>query len=464
LTGAGQDRVVQFHLEGPGIQYGPVRALAREMKAPVEPRQQKSPYGPAIHTVHAAAFDFTATPSRLIRGVVRDKKTGRPVAGVEISSGGTTDQTRSDRDGRYELHGYGKSTEGYSVIFWADNQLYFSRGVHFPDTPGLEPVLGDVELISGIVASGKVTHKVTGKPLAEVRVHYNPLYPNPFVRRFGPNGAVMSPCSFTRTRPDGSFRLVVLPGPGVLGFEANSSAEIFMPALVTTQQLKEFFKDNEFHGDENTLQIQASVNGFGAFGQAGYNELVLINPAEKDETLTRDVVLQPARRVRGRIVGPDGKPLNGVTAYRLAPGVLSQPLPDDTFTVEGLDPRRTRQLVFHDKENKYGAFVTLKGRTEDPLTVRLEPCGSVVGRLLDQDGQPAAGATVRLDLESLYEFGPRVKTDRAGRFRIDGLVPGQKCQARLGAERNFGQYLGVAFAVKPGEIKDLGDVRVKPPQ
>jgi hypothetical protein len=465
LSGVGRDRVVQFQLRGPGIQYGPVRALTRDLKAPVEPRPLQYPEGgPNIATVHGATFVFAANPSRPLRGVVRDKNTGKPVAGVRISAFGTTDATRSDRDGRYELRGLGKNAEGYSVSFDLAGQLYFSRSVTFPDTPGLGTLAGDIEMVGGILARGRVTHRVTGKPITGVRVHYNPLLPNPFVRRFGPDGAGTSPCSWTGSGPDGSYRLVVLPGPGVLGFTAPFSGETFMPALLTARDLKDFFKDNVNRGNEDTLLIQAGVNSMNAIGQEGFNHLLLINPGGAEETLTRDVTLQPARPLRGKVVGPDGQALAGVRASKLAPGVLSQILPDATFTVEGLNPRRPRHLLFIDKDRKHGAFVTIKGEVQEPLTVRLEPCGSVAGRLVDEDGQPAAGVVVRLDTEDIHDTGPEaVKTDAAGGFQIAGLVPGQKYQARRGPGP-FGQYLFSAFAVKPGQSRELGVCRLKPKQ
>jgi RNA polymerase sigma factor (sigma-70 family) len=462
LSGVGRERVVQFQLRGPGIQYGPVRALTRELKAPVEPRPLQYPEGgPNIATVYGATFVFAAAPSRPLRGVVRDKSTGKPVAGVQISAFGTTDSTRSDRDGRYELWGVGKNTGGYSVSFDPAGQLYFSRSVLFPDSPGLGAIDGDLEMVGGILARGRVTHRVTGKPIAGARVHYNPLLPNPFVRRFGPNGAGTSPCSWTETGPDGSYHLVVLPGPGVLGFAAYTPGETFMPALVTARDLKDFFKDNVNRGNEDLLRIQAGVNSMTAIGQEGFNQLLLINPGETDETLTRDVALQPARPLRGKVVGPDGQGVAGVRAYKLAPGILSQPLAGDTFTVEGLNPRRPRHLLFFDKERKHGAFVTIKGEVREPLTVRLEPCGSAAGRLVDEDGQPAAGVVVRLDTEDIHDTGPEtVKTDAAGRFQFAGLVPGQPYQARRGPGP-FGQYLFSPFAVKPGQSRELGVCRLK---
>ncbi len=459
VTGVGRDRVIKFHLEGPGIQFGEVRALVREMVAPVQPRPLE--YGPVITKVYGATFDHAALPSRLIRGVVRDKKTGLPIAGVGIRADGTTFQMHSDSEGRYQLLGCPKNAKGYPVSFTPLGLLYFSNSVTFPDRPGLDPIQGDIELIGGILAKGRVTNAATGKLIAGARVAYNPLYPNPNVRVFGSNGSGAHPCSWAEIGTDGSYSLVVLPGPGALGFYANSSTEVFMPALVTTQELKDFFKDNEDHGDESRLRIQVGVNGFNFSVQEQFNQLLLINPSEKDESLTRDMALRPARPLRGRVVGSDGKPLAGVTAYRLAPQVISQPLKDDSFTVRGLNPRRTHQLVFVDKLRKQAAFVSVSGETKEPLIVRLENCGSAVGRLLDAEGQPVANAIVRLDTDEVSDSAPaRVKTDSAGRFRFNGIVPGQKHQARLGLPY-AGQYLFKPFTLAAGENKDLGDVIVK---
>ncbi|HKB37853.1 MAG TPA: carboxypeptidase-like regulatory domain-containing protein, partial [Gemmataceae bacterium] len=462
LKGVGRDRVVQFQLEGPGIEYGPVRVLVREMKDPVEPKRKGRFEGPVIHKVYGATFDHVALPSRLIRGVVRDKKTGKPVAGVQVLSGRF--RVVTDAEGRYEIRGLAKSTDGYSVTASPAGKPYFSLGVQVADTPGLDPVQADIDLVTGIIVRGKVTHAATGKPVARAGVHYNPLYPNPAVRLFGPNGAGTSPCSWTLTGPDGSYSLVILPGPGVLGFIDNERKESFMTAHITRQDLKDFFKDNEDHGNEDALRVQAGVNSWTVVGQSQFQRLLLINPGSKTGPITQDVALRPALAVHGKVVGPDGKPLTGVVAHGLMPEwpYASEPLKDDTFSVRNFNPRRPRNLVFTHAARKLGAFVTVAGESKEPLVVKLEPFGSVSGRILDEDGKPSVGMTVRLDCEHVeYMSGPRVKTDRDGRFRIDGLVPGQTYQARLSLPP-FGRYLGAPFRVKPGENKDLGETKLAP--
>ena len=172
-----------------------------------------------------------------------------------------------------------------------------------------------------------------------VRVAYDPLYPNPNVKMLGSRGNGASPCSRTTTAPDGTYKLVVLRARR-LGFNAPCLKEVFTPALVATQELREFFKDNEYHGNEDTLRTQGSVDGFGLVAQREYHELLLVRVGEHDQLVTRDVKLQQARPLHGTVVDANGKQPEMVTAYSLAPHVAAQPLKDGKFTVEGLHPGR----------------------------------------------------------------------------------------------------------------------------
>ena len=60
---------------------------------------------------------------------------------------------------------------------------------------------------------------------------------------------------------------------------------------------------------------------------------------------------------------------------------------------------------------------------------------------------------------------PDAKTDAEGRFRIEGLVPGQSYTGNaVGQEaekRGFGVVID-RIVLKPGETRDLGDVRARP--
>ena len=53
------------------------------------------------------------------------------------------------------------------------------------------------------------------------------------------------------------------------------------------------------------------------------------------------------------------------------------------------------------------------------------------------------------------------KTDKEGRFKIDGLVPGMNYNVVSVSASEIRGYVVRLVSVKSGETKDLGDVRLK---
>ena len=92
LTGIGRDRIVNIAVEGPTIQSATITAMTRNAAAVSTP---KDAFG--AKTVYGATFDHLIPPGRALTGVVRDKRTGRPLAGVSV--GGHRDE-RPDDDRR----------------------------------------------------------------------------------------------------------------------------------------------------------------------------------------------------------------------------------------------------------------------------------------------------------------------------------------------------------------------------
>jgi hypothetical protein len=191
--------------------------------------------------------------------------------------------------------------------------------------------------------------------------------------------------------------------------------------------------------------------------QENYHALVLLEPGEQDKALTRDVALERAVERKGRIVNPDGQPLTGVTVWGLLPRSSEDTLTGDTFTVRGINPKAPRTLAFLQRDKKLGFFLTeMPDEKVGPLTVTLQPCGSVSGRIVDRDGQPLAG--FRLDVSSKSFWGVRVEatTDKDGRFRAGGLVPGAEYTVWLPRQRGI---LRDSPAIEGGKDKDLGDIK-----
>jgi RNA polymerase sigma factor (sigma-70 family) len=447
LTGAGRKRVVHLYLEGPDIASVELDVMTCAAKKVVGPRRQ----------LFGASFDYVAVASRTIRGVVRDKDTGKPLAGMSVRVWTNPRcQALTDKLGRYELRGVAKAASYWLAVSPADG-LYFQRQAGVADTLGLGTISSDIDMVRGLTVRGKVADK-EGKPVARARVEYYPLYPNPHVNGKLPGRWV--PRAVAHTSPDGSYVLTVLPGPGVIGV-IGPRPEAYMHAWVTLLERKNFFKGtivNPPH--ESILHQDGGDNLRGAISQDRFNALVLLNPGEKEPALIKDVTLEPGRTVKGRVVGPDGRPVTGVTVFGLVNRLGKETLIGAEFTVRH-NPRLTsRPLVFFHKERNLGFFLKGLRSAETPLTVRLEPCGSVSGRVVDQDGQPVAGLRVRvvgLGLNSLAQ-SQVVVTDRKGRFRAEGLVPGQPYLLMRG--RLFAG-LGSGVSVESGKNKDMGDVKAR---
>jgi hypothetical protein len=142
LVGAGRERIVGFHLEGPAIASVYLHVMTRVAKTDAGGSPQRGWW-----TFYGASSDYVAIASRPIRGVVRDKETGKPLAGVTVAHyHGQGPEAITDREGRYELLGLVKAAQ-YSLTVKPADGLYFQRRVRFQDTPGLGPLAGDIELV-----------------------------------------------------------------------------------------------------------------------------------------------------------------------------------------------------------------------------------------------------------------------------------------------------------------------------
>jgi hypothetical protein len=137
----------------------------------------------------------------------------------------------------------------------------------------------------------------------------------------------------------------------------------------------------------------------------------------------------------------------------------SEVLESESFTVMGLNPRRSRELYFHHERLGLGKFLTLQGHETGQRTVQLVPCGVVSGRIVEASNKPVPNVQVQLSwlTEGYCQTVARTTTDADGRFCMDGLVPGVKCKFVLVDSRRLRTSVD-AVEVKSGESKDLGEL------
>jgi RNA polymerase sigma factor (sigma-70 family) len=429
LAGIGRERVVGVQISGPKVRSHFVMLVTRAV-----PKFQvyDNPSTDSQFTVYGTVFQHFAAPAQPMVGTVRDKDTGKPLAGVKIDAE-TLFPVATDKDGKYRFESLpnddfgSKNNFGVPVLaIPPGDQPYLVGFKEVKPGPGLEATTVNFELKRGLWAQGQVTNKLTGKPV-RAYIEYHVSADNPHrldaadLTRFPTRLVDLYP-----TRADGTFRVPVLPGPGVITARGP-------------------------HGE------------YVAAGSA------TINPDQHAQSVQCPIGLDPGRILTGTILGPDGKPLPGARVFNMKPLHFwtSQPLETASFTLTGVDPRGRRSMVFLHPEKRLAAALELQGNAQSPLTIQLKPAGTVTGRLVEEDGEPRPGVEllihfVRKENGYVAEHLPnRITTDREGRFRVEGLAPGLVYQINLAGKRPTNTLGSVAthVSIRSGEVKDQGDVK-----
>ncbi len=485
LQGFAKEQLVELRIEGPAIETRNLFVMNRAAsgdggKLLSVPRIKQLPmFGPSEQIgVLANGFDYPAPPGLTVNGTVQDAETKRPIlrAIVEIYmlAGSNLGQdtryhTVADEQGRYHFTGLRRGTGNRIRIRPPADQPYIPviKNVPLPVVKGVPGVMSiaeatvDVALDRGVWVDVTVADKHTGRPVPGGIDYF--VLPD----SVPPKGPFFQPSQFHGVysmmffRNDGTLRFVAAPRRGILAFRAYGNKYPIAREAATIRLPRDVLPAVNFH----------------AFAE--------INPKLGDDPVKVKFILGAGRIVKGKLVDPEGRPLSGGA---LASGLRSdshlepEGLETTDFTV--LDLHRPRLLCFVNAKKRAGSVV-VRGDEKGPITVKMQPWATVSGRLMDADGKPIANADLRFTQIPVREPGQPMSldtglhvvqhfagqpsldpcTDEQGRFRVDRLVPGLKYNLaliQLGAQT---QWEGLVFAnlvLKPGESKDLGDVKLQP--
>jgi RNA polymerase sigma factor (sigma-70 family) len=457
----------------------------------------------------AEEVSCTLTPARVIEGRVLYGDTGKPVANAVLGSTSapmnaaelgrvcvdrpegpvTTFEcvpvrstgVRTDAQGRFRLVNYADF-----MAFPPTGEPYLAphQRVDWPSAVVRREV--EVRLERGVLVQGSVRVAGSGRPVARAQLGYiqsgrnNPLYRRDYTDSadFAVEGSALR----HRSAADGSFQFVIPPGKGYLLARGPSADYLHV---------------------ETTLWAlgQALMNP----AYRRYPDAVVAldtNPGAGPQELT--VELRRGITVRGRLLGPDDRPIHKArlvcrwylpVEYHLfyQHGLEVR---DGRFELPGCDPKIPRPAYVYDEESSSGATVPLGGAemAGGPVTIRLQPCGSARMRFLDGNGRPLAGYRPYLELvlplldparkqpvpsnEHLALLNNRLEgflpwgkhyaqgglateaTNARGEITLPDLIPG--ASYRISSQHGW-TFTVTTFTAEAGKTLDLGDLTDKPP-
>jgi hypothetical protein len=279
------------------------------------------------------------------------------------------------------------------------------------------------------------------------------------------------------TDDDGTFRIVSVPGPVVLtgglayGRLLGGLAELmkYKPPLPDPKYPQYFRKGRDF-------QEYVGLGGKSYIVQGCFCKVLQIEPGAT--LVKQDIILERASALAVKIQDAEGRPLAGTWVAGISPERYRPALwiDKDSCSAYHVEADEPRLMVFFEPGKKLAGTRMLKGDEKQPVVVKLGPAGAIKGRLLDADVKPLAGVVVELvyqdrqaaEVHQAVHKDKQVVTDAAGAFTFDDLIPERKffvCVVRRGEalfEEGLSPRDAIVRAVKPGECRDLGAIKLRP--
>jgi beta-lactamase regulating signal transducer with metallopeptidase domain len=489
MSGLGEGRLAELSVSAPSVIDTTLTVMTRDA-----PDLATLPGldGRPTQVIHGAGFTLRLERGLTVTGRVIDRDTGKPIAGMWVEEHQHRQVT--DEKGRFTISGLDpgilKRNNSASVI------AISPPGLPYQTAGAL--IKADSEVLikcrRGIPFRLKVVDE-QGKPV-QAEASYTEVEPNPHVVSLIPGGSRHWPIAPARRLADGSYQGFVLPGPGAVLIK-TPGRQNYRPAHVDP---KTFFAPGRTnwsaqeristYGTHDTLETR----GGGWVSQHDYAAIVLVNPPPGSGPLELAATVANDRPRRVSLIDPAGNALPGVTALGMTfvPWGSYTLLRGSSFFATGLNPDRAKRLTFIKEDRRLIACLLVRDDRELPITVRMQPWGTVTGRIVDEHGNafPMAdvqGNSMRIAMgrtavetnldpelgdyfqfsafDSTTRFDPMTGFDTAGRFRIERLVPGQRYSAEI--HRGLtGISVGTAFdklVLRPGEVRDLGAIRMKTP-
>jgi hypothetical protein len=467
---------------------------------------------------------FAMAAAQIIEGTVTDAQTGAPLPGarveVHVAGGGGPPwdipadwrgrqglvgpgftpharpnthtpvvSVRTDAKGRFRINPFHSPHYFTVLVTPADREPYLTVKKYFYWPRAAAQKTLAFRLPRGVPVRGQVREAASGKPVARARVDvWSTKWPlaNDFRAELG--DGMLYPRAL-KTDAAGEFRVVVPPGPYHLLVNAPDPDYLFKKLPVSDL------------GFEQPGDLPLNMTAGRRAGKKHYyypDEWRKLDLKAGDRPEPLRLTLRRAPLVKGRLVGPDGKPaaarmwVGQEPFAEAAAGYFARvyEVKDGGFELAVRNPEAPLCVHFLDAAGGLGAAVALdrKQAGAEPVTVRLSACGSATARFVDARGKPLADyrpllwlslpaepyssareleemkGGVHLSTDTVWaghadpqHYGSGPKTDAEGRITLPNLIPGATYRvARFdGSDR--------IIRAEAGKTLNLGDVTIPEP-
>ncbi len=451
----GVNRLAILEIEGKAIAKNRVQVVIRDMATVSAEPLNKT--GVRSSTYFGRDFQFVAEPTQPIVGTVKDAKTNEPLVNLRVNVDrvagnpfGEQDflSARTNDQGQYRIDGAPRGGGHVIAVNPTPDQPYFPTEKTLKTVSGLEPITCDFALSRGRWITGKVIDHETKAPIKGAMIDCLPLRSNPNVKdypNYDPNIVGHAPSYRYFTSDDGSFRVLAVPGKGILGGIAMKDDEHTYASLNKESVPKKFVQANGY------------LTTYDPWTITGYHAIKEVEIPESNEIAKCDLEFTRGLSRVVEIVDAQGKPVVGVRVLgRVFPPRFEQPASGSSVKVIGIRSSEEREVFFIHPERKIGKAI--KVSAGDETMVELQPCAVARGRVVNEDRQPVPGLPVNVHIVRADNWSRELlgtTTGEDGRFEVL-LSPGTTYHVSVYIPSQIS--VSAECRATPGANFELGDL------